>query len=82
MPELQLPPEVHFSLAGSTYSLLGTMRRVDGGWIDRSFVAPMNQTFFLRTRGLIGSSNSGGIDERTQRFFLDHEEGIFADSFD
>ncbi len=81
-PELLLPPEVYFSLAGTNYSLLGTMQRTGNGWVNHGFVPPMNQTFYLRTRGLIGGSGSTGVEERTWQFFLDREEGIFAGDVD
>lgn len=61
--EFGAPPDVAFSLAGSTYSVLGTMRRRGADWVYRDYIPPLAQTSYLRVR----------------QFHLARVDGIFAD---
>ncbi|QBB69068.1 hypothetical protein ELE36_00990 [Pseudolysobacter antarcticus] len=84
-PELALPPQLLFSLAGSTYGAVGTMQRINNGWRYSGFVPPLNQNFYLRTRGQVSSgeyNGSGGLIESTVQVYLSGNDGIFANGFD
>jgi uncharacterized delta-60 repeat protein len=83
-PELALPPQLLFSLAGSTYSAAGTMQRISNGWRYSGFVPPLHQNFYLRTRGQVSSgygNGSGGLIESTRQVYLNGNDGIFANGF-
>ncbi|QBB69067.1 hypothetical protein ELE36_00985 [Pseudolysobacter antarcticus] len=81
--ELALPPQLLFSLTGSTYASVGTMQRISNGWRYSGFTPPLNQNFYLRTRGQASSSsNSGDLIESTLQVYLSGNDGIFANGFD
>ncbi len=84
-PELLLPPQLLFSLGGSTFAPVATMQRIDGGWRATGFAPPLASNFSLRTRAQpnYGHFNgSTGLIERTRRFYLDNNDGIFTNDFD
>jgi uncharacterized delta-60 repeat protein len=84
-PDLALPPQLLFSLAGSTYAPVGTMQRSSNGWRYSGFAAPLHQNFYLRTRGPVSSgqfNGSGGLIESTRQVYLNGKDGIFANGFD
>ncbi len=61
------------------------MQRIGNGWRYSSFVPPLNQNFYLRTRGQVSSVNfngSGGLIESTLQAYLGGNERLFADGFD
>lgn len=63
----------------------GTMQRISSGWRYSGFVPPLNQNFYLRTRGQVSSGNdngSGGLIESTRQVYLNGNDGIFASGFD
>ncbi len=83
-PELALPPQLLFSLTDSTYTPVGTMQRISSGWRYSGFVPPLNQNFYLRTRGQVssGAYNAGGLIESTRQVYLSVNDGIFANGFE
>ncbi|QBB69066.1 hypothetical protein ELE36_00980 [Pseudolysobacter antarcticus] len=84
-PEMSLPPQLLFSLAGSTYGAVGTMQRISNGWRYSGFTPQLNQTFYLRTRGQVSSgqdNGSGGLIESTVQVYLSGNDGIFANGFE
>ncbi len=84
-PELALPPQLLFSLNGSTYAPVGTMQRITSGWNYSGFVPPLNQNFYLRTRGQVssgGTNGSSGLIESTRLLYLTLPDDIFANGFE
>jgi uncharacterized delta-60 repeat protein len=84
-PELGEPPELWSSVDGQTYSPVGPMQRVGGGWRYTGLALPLGQDFYLRATGRFSSGSldgSGGVIEATVQFFSPQDDGIFADGFD
>jgi uncharacterized delta-60 repeat protein len=73
--ELQQPPLLQFSIAGSTFADVGTMERIAGGWRYRApnFSAPLDQAFYLRARAPVSAGrfngSSGMVESRRQFIF-------------
>ena len=84
-PELALPPQLLFSVAGTTYAPAGVMRRSSNGWRMTGVLPPLNNAFYLRAQGQISSgfgNESSGLIESTRQFFLRGNDGIFFDRFE
>jgi hypothetical protein len=82
--ELALPPQLLFSLNGSTYTSAGAMTRVATGWRMTGFVPPLDQTFSLRVRGQPACGafdGSAGLIESTRQFHF-RNDTIFVDGFE
>ena len=84
-PELGEPPQLWSSADGQTYSPVGPMQRVGGGWRYTGLALPLGQDFYLRATGRFSSGSldgSGGVIEAAVQFFSPQDDGIFADGFD
>lgn len=88
-PELARAPELLYSLDGNNFTPAGTMQRSNGQWQSNSFVPPLNQPFYLRTRGWIsgGTYNaSSSLVESIRQFYLETfnvpSDHIFAQGFE
>ncbi|MEP7097131.1 MAG: delta-60 repeat domain-containing protein, partial [Dokdonella sp.] len=84
-PALALPPQLLFSLDGSTYGTVGIMEPTYSGWRYDGFVPPLGVNFYLRTRGQVASGMGGessGLIESTRQVYLSLGDRIFANGFD
>jgi uncharacterized delta-60 repeat protein len=87
-PALALPPTLELSLTGNpnSYSSLGTMSRITGGWQLAVPSLPQGQNFFVRAQGVLSSgqrNGSGGQLQSTAQLFLpDTSDSIFANGFE
>lgn len=80
-PELTLPPVLSYSNNGVTYTPLGPMMRIAGGWQRTEVPALQRQTYYLRAEGIVtGGSRSQGRIESKRQFFID--DTIFRNGFD
>jgi uncharacterized delta-60 repeat protein len=83
-PELSLPPQLLFSLDGNTFTPLGAMSRIAGGWsYNYATLPPIGQPFYLRTNGEVVSgqfNTSHGVVESTRQLFV--ADKIFAGGFE
>jgi len=82
-PELGGPPLLSVSTGGTSFSAIGPMQRIAGGWALPGFRAPVGQPYFLRvqgrTRGGVGNG-AAGLVETTVRLF--RPDRIFRHDFD
>jgi len=84
-PELASPPILYYSNYGpsGSYSVLGQMTRIAGGWQLTNVPAPVGRFYYLRVRGRTsGGSHNGsqGVIESVQRVWRD--DRIYVDGFD
>jgi len=84
--DLDGPPVLQFSTDYASFTNVGPMQRIDGGWRYNGIVLPPPDTyFFLRVTGLFSSgqvNGSGGVTGMIGRFYLQSNDGIFANGFD
>ena len=85
-PEFGEPPQLYFSTDGQSFSPVGPMQRIDGGWRYSGLaLPPLNEHFYLRATGQFSSGQldgSGGIITNTAQIYLGSNDGIFADNFE
>jgi uncharacterized delta-60 repeat protein len=86
-PEMVLPPQLLFSQDGDTYTEVGTLQRIGGGWRYAVFAPPSGQPGYLRVRGRTSSgeyNGSGGLIESTLQFGDGSEgiDGVFVSGFE
>jgi beta-propeller uncharacterized protein DUF5122 len=78
---LAAAPTLSYSSDGSTYSLLGTMIHVSGGWRYSGLQPPMAQDYYLRVQApLYAPFGSQSSVQDTAEFYL--SDDIFQDGFD
>ncbi len=61
------------------------MHRSSNGWSSTHFIPPLDSTFYLRVQGSTGSglnSGSSSAIEATGQFYLNGNDGVFADGFE
>src|SRR5262249_29909279 len=81
--ELTLPPVLQFSTDGVTYSALGTMTRIDGGWQKTNLALPAAQAFWVRAVGTVpGGSGDGSITTVQSVLRAYVSDDVFANGFD
>lgn len=82
-PEWSLPPILAYSSDGITYTDLGPMSRIAGGWQRSGVPAPVAQSYYLRARGRsnagLGASSQGWIESVRQGWV---DDVLFADGFE
>ena len=85
-PEFGEPPQLYSSSDGQSFSLVGSMQRIDGGWRYGGLaLPPLSEHIYLRTTGQYSSgqlNGSGGIITNTAQIYLGSNDGIFADYFE
>jgi uncharacterized delta-60 repeat protein len=84
-PELVLPPLLQYSTDGQTYSDVGTMTRIAGGWSRHGVLSPnvIGQPYYLRALGRIGGgefNSSQGVVQSVRIAYA--SDRIFADGFE
>ena len=83
-PELALPPTLEMSSDAITYTPLGTLSRINGGWAASGIlIEPVNQIFYLRARGQTtsgaGNGSQGLIESVRQLYGSDR---VFLNGFE
>jgi uncharacterized delta-60 repeat protein len=83
-PEVMAPPVAYRSTdGGATWSSLGSMQRINGGWTRAGLAPLIDQSFTIRVDGLVqggnGSNSQGRVRMQQDYHFGD---GIFSGDFD
>ena len=82
-PELARAPQLLISTDNTTFSAVGTMTRVAGGWQFDGLDAPIGTSFYLATRAPLSSgfaNASTGLAGTLRQGYV--RDSIFADGFD
>lgn len=84
-PELALPPILQYSTDGLTYSDIGVMARIPGGWVRTGVPSPnvVGQPYYLRARARVSGGEWNGSQGLIESVRIAYgSDLIFANGFE